>query len=268
MTRTSICFAALAFLPSCVYADATFVDLGSAGSFAVLGATTVTNTGATELFGNLGVSPGTAITGFGPGVVEPGFTTDSNDALAMQAHSDLVTAYNFAAAESCGTNLTGMDLGGLILTPGCYSFSSSAALTGILTLNNLGDPNAVFLFQIGSTLTTASASSVVFTNGLDPNVFWQVGSSATLGTTTAFEGNILAKASITLNTGATIGCGSALAETAAVTLDTNTISVCSSDITSAPEPSSAALLLLGAPALLWLRRRRSLNVWPYKNAAR
>ena len=108
--------------------------------------------------------------------------------------------------------LTGQNLGGMTLTPGVYFFASSAQLTGTLTLNNLGNPNAVFVFQIGSTLTTASASSVIFSNSLtDSNVYWQVGSSATLGTTTAFEGNILALTSITLNTGATIGCGSALA---------------------------------------------------------
>src|SRR5665213_265724 len=263
MMHIKICVAALVFLPLSIYADATFVDLGSASSFAVLGGSTVTNTGASQIFGNVGVSPGTAITGFPPGVLGLGSTVDSNDALAIAAHADLGTAYTAAAMDACGTVLTGQDLGGLTLTPGSYCFASSAQLTGMLTLNTLGNPNAVFLFQIGSTLTTASASSITFVNGSGANVFWQVGSSATLGTTTAFYGDILANTSITLNTGASIECGSALAENGAVTLDTNNISVCSS-ASAVPEPSSASLLLLiGAPALLWLRRRRSLNVWPY-----
>jgi len=119
--------------------------------------------------------------------------------------------------------LTGQDLGGLTLTPGVYHFDSSAQLTGTLRLDNSTNPNAVFVFQVGSTLTTASSSSVVLTGGPDDNVFWEIGSSATLGTSTAFEGNILALTSITLNTRASIGCGSALARNGAVTLDTNFI---------------------------------------------
>jgi type VI secretion system secreted protein VgrG len=121
--------------------------------------------------------------------------------------------------------LTGTDLGGLTLTPGVYEFANSAQLTGTLTLDGEGNNNALWVFLIGSTLTTASDSSVIVTDtGSNDGIFWDVGSSATLGTTTAFEGNILASASITLNTGANIGCGSALAQTGAVTLDTNTIS--------------------------------------------
>jgi type VI secretion system secreted protein VgrG len=226
------------------------INLGTADSFAVLAGSTVTNTGATNVHGNLGVWPGTAITGFPPGIVSGG-TIHANDAVAMQAQSDLTTAYNFAAGQPCGTVLTGQDLGGLTLTSGVYCFASSAQLTGTLTLDAQGDPNAVFLFQIGSTLTTASSSSVVFINGgQGDSVFWQVGSSATLGTTTAFAGNILALSSITLNTGANIQCGRALARNGAVTMDTNDVSIdtagCETTPTgAAPEPGTATLLSLG-----------------------
>jgi hypothetical protein len=230
-------------------ASAVFVDLGTASSFAILGGSTVTNTGPTVIDGNLGVSPGTAVTGFLPGVVNG--TIDAGDAIAMQAQVDLTTAYNFAAGEACGNNLTGQDLGGLTLTPGSYCFSSSAQLTGTLTLNAQGDPNAVFLFQIGSTLTTASSSSVDFINaGQGGSVFWQVGSSATLGTDTALQGNILALTSITLDTGANIGCGRALASNGAVTMDTNTVSIasvggCQATGGAVPEPGTAGLLAAG-----------------------
>ena len=198
--------------------------LGTAASFAVLASSTVTNTGPTIVNGNVGVSPGAAVTGFPPGTVVGG-TIHAADALAAQAQSDTTTAYTNLAGQACNTNLTGQDLGGLTLTPGVYCFSSSAQLTGPVTLNAEGNPNAVFVFQIGSTLTTASASSVVGINspsGAICNVFWQVGSSATLGTTTSFAGNILALASITLNTGASVS-GRALARTAAVTMDTNKV---------------------------------------------
>jgi hypothetical protein len=156
------------------------------------------------------------------------------------------------------STLTGTNLGGLVLTPGVYFFASSAQLTGTLTLNNLGNPNALFVFQIGSTLTTASGSSVIFTNSLaDRNVFWQVGSSATLGTTTGFEGNILALTSITLNTGATIGCGSALARNGAVTLDSNVIGGGCGGTTTVPEPSTLGLLGTGLAILAGAARRRT-----------
>jgi hypothetical protein len=168
--------------------------LGTAGSFAVLAGSTVTNTGPSVISGNLGVSPGSAVTGFPPGMVVNGVINAGN-AVAAQAQSDALVAYNSLAGQACDVNLTGQDLGGLTLTPGVYCFSTSAFLTGTLTLNAQGDPNAVFIFQIGSTLITASNSSVVVINGgTGCNVFFQVGSSATLGTGTSFTGNILALA--------------------------------------------------------------------------
>lgn len=184
----------------------------------------MTNTGATAATGDVGVSPGTAITGFPPGTLTG--TLHSNDAVAQGAQSDLTTAYNALAGEPCNTSLSGTDLGGLTLTSAVYCFSSSAQLTGILTLDAQGNPNAVFVFQIGSTLTTASAASVVVINGgSDCNVFWQVGSSATLGTGSSLVGNTLALTSITLTTGAS-SHGALLARNGAVTMDTNQIGVC------------------------------------------
>ncbi|MGI8822411.1 MAG: ice-binding family protein [Acidimicrobiia bacterium] len=167
------------------------------------------------------MSPGSAVTGFPPGIVLG--TIHAGDAVAAQAQSDLTIAYNDAAGRACDTNLTGQDLGGLTLTPGVYCFSSSAQLTGALTLDAQGDPDAVFIFQIGSTLITASASTVNLINGAQAcNVFWQVGSSATLGTNSIFRGTILALTSITVTTGATVE-GRTLARNGAVTLDNNVI---------------------------------------------
>lgn len=198
-------------------------SLGSARSFAVLAGSTVTNTGPSVIAGDLGVSPGSAVTGFPPGIVSSG-TIHAADAVAGAAQVSLTTAYNALAAQGCTQDLTGQDLGGKTLTPGVYCFSTSAQLTGVLTLDAQGNANAVFIFKIGSTLTTASGSSVLLINGGSPcNVFWQIGSSATLGTTTSFTGNILALTSITLTTGATV-TGRALARNGAVTLDSNTIS--------------------------------------------
>src|SRR5689334_14852865 len=194
--------AAFVFISASAFAQ---VNLGTSQSFAVLGGSTVTNTGPTVITGNVGVSPGSSVTGFPPGTVAGG-SIHAADAVAAQAQSDLTTAYNAAAGTPCGVDLTGQNLGGLVLTPGVYCFTSSAALTGTLTLNFQGNPNAAFLFKIGSTLTTASASSVILTNNAGvtcpPNVNWQVGSSTTLGTGSTFIGNILSLTSITLTTGA------------------------------------------------------------------
>jgi len=199
--------------------------MGTARSFAILGATTVTNTGATSVIGDVGVSPGSAITGFPPGVVTG--TIHAADAAAGQAQADAATAFNFLAAEFCPNtnNLTGQDLGSLTLLPGVYCFDSSAQLTGTLTLNAAGDPNAVFVFLIGSTLTTATNSAVIASGGSPCNVFFQVGSSATLGTGTQFSGSILALTSITANTGASVSGGS-YALNGAVTMDTNSATAC------------------------------------------
>jgi hypothetical protein len=197
------------------------VFLGAADDFGVLGASTVTNTGLTEVTGDVGVSPGTAVTGFPPGIVNG--TIHSAGAVAAQAQSDLTAAYHDAESRACQVDLTGQDLGGMTLTDGVYCFSSSVGLTGTLTLDAQGDPNAVFIFQIGSTLTTASASSVNLINGAQScMVVWQVGSSATLGTTTAFSGNVLALTSNTATTGVTVN-GRLLAQNGAVTLDSNTV---------------------------------------------
>jgi hypothetical protein len=202
------------------------ISLGTAESFGVLGGSAVTNTGSSIVGGNLGVSPGTAVTGFPPGSVTPPGTIHSADAVAGQAQVDLTTAYNAAMATPTTVDLTGVNLGSLTLTPGVYGFSSSAQLTGTLTLDAQGNTAAVFIFKMGSTLTTATGSSVqVINGGSGCNVYWVVGSSATLGTTTAFVGNILALTSITLNTGVTVS-GRALARNGAVTLAGNTISVC------------------------------------------
>jgi Ice-binding-like/PEP-CTERM motif len=260
--------------------------LGTAQSFAVLASSTVTNTGPSVVGGDLGVSPGTAVVGFPPGSVTAPGTIHAGDAQAASAQADANTAFNGLAGMSPNSNLTGQDLGGLMLTSGVYKFDSSAQLTGTLTLDAQHLNNAYWVFQIGSTLTTASASSVNIINvgsngGSDDGLFWQVGSSATLGTTTAFEGNILAQASITLNTGANIDNGRALALTAAVTMDTNTISIASPPpnngpglseglkfvdtpngpmivpigLSAAPEPGTFVLFGSGLIGVLVLRKR-------------
>jgi len=203
-------------------------DLLTAATFGVLAGSVITNTGPSVINGNIGVSPTVGvpphITGFPPGMVTG--TQYDGGAIALQAQIDNANAYIALASRPATANLTGQDLGGLLLGPGVYSFNSSAQLTGTLVLNGQGNSNSVFIFNIGSTLTTASASRIVLVNGaLGNNVFWRVGSSATLGTTTSFVGDILALISITLNTGANITCGAALAQNGAVTLDSNIISL-------------------------------------------
>jgi hypothetical protein len=170
--------------------------LGTATSFAVLAGSTVTNTGASVISGDLGLSPGTSVTGFPPGTVTNG-DIHAADATAAQAQLDLTSGYGAAEAQTPTSTAPG-DIGGLTLTPGVYDSASSIGLTGTVTLDGQGDPGAVFIFQAGSTLTTASNSVVRLTGGTQAcNVFWQVGSSATLGTGTEFAGSILALTSIT-----------------------------------------------------------------------
>ena len=206
--------------PSPVAAAEAAVGLGTATSFAVLGGSTVTNTGPSVISGDVGLHPGTSVTGFPPGIVNDG-SIHATDALASSAKDDLVTAYNDAAGRSM-TGAVTADLGGQTLLPGVYR-GPTLGLTGALTLDGAGDPNAVFIFQASSTLTTATASSVVLIGSAQAcNVFWQVGSSATLGTASDFAGTIMALTSISATTGATIE-GQLLARNGAVTLDTNTI---------------------------------------------
>jgi hypothetical protein len=240
----AVCFVFTALLVAIpMAAKAAPVNLATAQPFVVLGGAGVTNTGPSVLNGDLGVTPGTSLSGFGAPAVVNG-ATHANDAVAAQAQADLMTAYNVAAGQPIapGNELTGVDLGGLTLSPGAYGYSTSAQLTGQLTLDAHGDPNAQFVFVIGSTLTTASASSVVLTNGASPcNVFWKIGSSATFGSGTAFEGNIMALTSISLNSGVTV-LGRALARNGEVTLinDVLTLPGCATETSTAPTGTETA----------------------------
>ena len=237
------------------------IMLNSAGNFALLAGSTVTNAGPSFVDGgDVATSPGFAITGFlsvdgGPGIIAPPYTTFvGSNGIAIQAQKDLDNAYSAAAGLPLTETLTNQDLGGLTLLPGVYFFASSAQLSGTLTLNDMGDPTAQFVFQIGSTLTTGSNSAVVTINGgatPGATVFWQVGSSATLGTNTAFEGHILAYSSISLDTGATILDGSALAQNGAVTLESNDVI---NAVAPVPEPALTTLAL-GAALLLGARTK-------------
>jgi len=234
-------------------AAAPTVGLGSAASFSVLAGSTVTNTGPTTMFGDLGLSPGSSVTGE-PHVLG---ATHVDDAVAISAKNALTTAYNDAASRPSNGS-AGTDLAGQTFTPGVRTASSSLLLSsGSVTLDAQGNPNAVFIFQIGSTLTTGSNTSVSLINGAQAcNVFWQVGSSATFGTGTHFVGTVMAAATITASTAATIH-GRLLASTAAVNLDTNTITTsnCASSTTGEGggtetilPTETAALIEAGAPA--------------------
>ena len=279
--------AAVAYGPAQGLADPI---LGTAGNFAVLGGQSVTNTGSTTLTGALGVSPGTSITGSASITVNgtaaiigvnPDVHTPATDSplgsVATQAQIDLVTAYNSLAGLGGRIDKTGQDLGGQTLTSGVYNFSSSAGLTGTLTLDAQGNADAFWVFQIGSTLDTATDSVVKIinsANGGDDALYWQVGSSATLQARTAFLGNIVALTSITLVTGATIDCGSALARNGSVTMDTNTIGrldcqglqleggvVTTPGGTVLPVPEPGTLLLFGfGLAALFASRKKLIPV--------
>jgi len=257
-TRSTIgCVAAttLTLFASGSWAQAAPITLGEAGDFAVLSSTAITNTGASLIYGDAGVSPAGSITGFSS-VVQVGGGLHINNAVSSQAQVDLAVAYNILVSETPTANLSGQNLGARTLTPGVYRFDTEAGLTGTLLLDAGNNPDARFDFQIGSTLTTASASSVVVINGGSPNnVFWQVGSSATLGTNTVFQGNILARTSITLTTGVENLNGRALALDGAVTMDANRIGVA-----VVPETGTSALIAFGMLLVPAVMRRRS-TIW-------
>ena len=244
------------------------VALGSASTFAVLAGATVTSTGNTIVNGDVGAGPGTAVTGFPPGVLNGAM--HAGDPAAAQAGADLTLAYNDAAGRSLNPVTVAGNIGGQTLPPGLYKSTSSLAISsGDLTLDAGGDANAVFIFQIASTLTTTSGRQVILSGGADPaNIFWQVGSSATLGTTTAFKGSILAQESITLETGAILE-GRALAKVGGVTLDANNITLPGTGplrprfgpVSRAPD-GTVSLIVTNTPGLtLTLQHSADLASW-------
>jgi hypothetical protein len=233
---------------------ATSVGLGTADSFAVLAHETITNTGSTTITGDVGLYDGTAVTGSASVTLNGAWHV--TDSAAEQAQIDLTTAYNSAAGQSLDQTISA-NLGGMTLVSGVYTGAPSLALDGTLTLDAAGNPNAAFVFKApASTLTTAVGSRVALINGAQScNIFWQVGSSATLYTNSEFRGTILALTSITLQNGATVD-GRVLASTGAVTLDRNTItrSVCSTpttgDTSGSTTPAYAANTGPGAQGLV------------------
>ena len=213
-------------------------NLGAAASFAVLAASTVTNTGASAINGNLGLSPGTSVTGFPPGMLAG--TRYIADPAAAQAQLDLAAAYNDAAGRTLGAITLAGNLGGMTLAPGLYKSTSSLEISsGDLTLDAKGDASAVYIFQMGSTLVTTVGRKVILAGGAQAaNIYWQVGSSATLGVSSVFKGTIMAMASITATTGASVE-GRLLARTAAVTLDDNSILRTAAVVAVVPAPAPA-----------------------------
>jgi cytoskeletal protein CcmA (bactofilin family) len=213
-------------------------NLGAAGSFAVLAASTVTNTGASAISGDLGLSPGTSVTGFPPGMLAG--TQYVADPASAQAQLDLTAAYNDAAARTVGAITLAGNLGGMTLAPGLYKSTSSLEISsGDLTLDAKGDASAVYIFQMGSTLVTTVGRKVILAGGAQAaNIYWQVGSSATLGVSSVFKGTIMAMASITATTGASVE-GRLLARTAAVTLDDNSILRTAAVVAVVPAPAPA-----------------------------
>jgi hypothetical protein len=221
---------------------ATTVNLGNATNFTVLAGSTITNTGSSVISGDIGLSPGTSVTGFPPGTLNG--TQHVSDALSIQAQTDLGNAYTNASGQSPVSTVP-TELGGTTKTAGSYNSSTGTfGITGTLTLDAQGNPNAVFIFKTSSTLITGGSSNIVLINGAQAcNVFWQVGSSATLGTNSSFKGTILALTSATLTTGAQVE-GRVLARNGAVTLDSNritnpscTVAVVTPTPTPSPSPS-------------------------------
>ena len=226
------------------------VGLGTAGAFAVLAGETITNTGPTTITGDVGLHPGSAVTGFAS--VTLNGSQHVADGVALQAKNDLVTAYNDAAGRTPATTVA-TELGGQSLKAGVYnSTAGTFGVTGTLTLDAEGDSHAVFIFQAASTLITAPASGVSLVNGAQAcNVYWQVGSSATLDTTTSFKGTILALTSIALKTGATLE-GRALARNGEVTLDSNVITRPACELTNTALSRSDKSFAMGVPLSLIL----------------
>lgn len=199
------------------------VPLAGVSNFTVIAGASVTNTGGTVITGDLGLSPGTSIGGFPPGILNG--TLHINTGITNQAKLDLTTAFNDAAGRTAVDMVTlSGNIGGLTLTPGLYKSTSSLAISsGDVTFDALGDANAVFIIQIASTLTTTSGRKVILAGGAQAkNIYWQVASSASFGTTSVMKGTIMALESITFDTGATLE-GRALARTGSVTMDANTM---------------------------------------------